>query len=194
MTQAKVKRSSTAVRWRDVVDPERPADAPCVLSTEIRWIVPGVWQQELQGLLPRDRPETLVDTYVVVPGMRAMSLKRRSPEPQLVVKRPVGAGRTVDVGGRTIGEGQCWEKAPARADLEGDEVVVHKTRWRRGVLEVVELEAAGQVAWSVAVTVRGHHVGRLLRACDSVLAPLLEAAPLEPRTSTSYGDWVAALV
>ena len=65
-------------RWRELLDPTRVLDAPAVHTTEIRWILPDSWEEELRGLVPRERAEVLVDTYVLVPGLDGMSVKRRA--------------------------------------------------------------------------------------------------------------------
>lgn len=160
--------------------------------TEIRWFLPPDQADALRALLPAKRPERRVDTYLLAPHEPACSVKLRGPDDRPETKRLVRPPVAVTIAGTAEGWAQRWRKEITAAPEGGPPAVaVRKTRWRRRVLEVVELEADGAVAWSVALVRAGGKLHQLVRRAEPLLEGWEGVAELTLERSMAYGEWLA---
>ena len=106
-------------------DPHGSPAAEGVRSLEVRWIFPGQLETAVAGWFGRfpARTESRVDTYLLDPRLRGLSVKLRGGG-ALEVKAYRGSPGILEVTGRARGRVQAWQKwsfpvSPFRQDSGG---------------------------------------------------------------------------
>jgi hypothetical protein len=147
-----------------------------VSSVEIRWFFPGPAPASAAGFVG-GRPASRVDRYLVAEPGRSVKLRDAGTGRERLEVKFRHRAELVKCGSWS-GWCEWWDKHRATEFVaDGDAVSVHKTRWERAGVEVVEVD--GGQAWSVAV--------RLDRSAP--LRVVFTTAPFAPllRTACSMG-------